>query len=124
MSEHTATPPGWPEEVPPPAAPEFRERAVLWLLDQAPPEFRSHLVFRRHPAALAFAVSCYVDGALEASRRAYSGARRTLAGELDPAGVDEVLRALEFEGVRLRILQRELELVTEALAGRRWAKKL
>ena len=51
----------------------FRERAVLWLLDQAPPEFRNHLVFRRHPAALAFAVSCYVDRALEASRRAYSG---------------------------------------------------
>lgn len=117
-------PPGWPDGVPPPDAPDFVERAVLWLLDNAPPEFRSHAVFRRHPMALVFAVGHYTDGALTASREAYASARRTLSESLDAAAVAEVLRALEFEGVRLVRLQREVDLVGDALAGRRWVQRL
>lgn len=94
------------------------------MLDQAPPEFRSHAVFRDHPSALAFAVGHYVSAALTASRAAYADCRRTLAGSLSPPEVDAVLRALEFEGVRLVRLEREVGLVAEALAGRRWVERL
>jgi hypothetical protein len=110
--------------VPPPDAQDFAARAVLWLLDEAPPEFRSHTVFRDYPAALAFAVGHYVAGALAASREAYADCRRTLAGTLAPPEVEAVLRALEFEGVRLVRVQREVGLVAEALAGRRWVERL
>ena len=117
-------PPGWPDGVPPPDAPDFVDRAVLWLFDNAPPEFRSHAVFRRHPEALVFAVGHYTDGALGASREAYASTRRQLSASLDPTAVGEVLGALEFEGVRLVRLQREVALVAEAFAGRRWSQRL
>ncbi|TXH45003.1 MAG: hypothetical protein E6Q90_02335 [Actinobacteria bacterium] len=119
-----ATPPGWPAQVPPPEAPQFSERAVLWLLDAAPPEFRAHDVFRHQPLVLAWTVGQYLEGALQASRRAYAGTRREFADQLPPEGVDAALRALEFEGVRLRRLAREVELVYEALQGRRWRHRL
>jgi hypothetical protein len=117
-------PPGWPAALPPPYVPEFADRVVGWLLDLAPSEFRGHEVFRRHPLVLAWAVSAYVTGALQASREAYAAARRELAPAVGPGTVDEVLRALEFEGLRLRRLQREVELVAEALQGRRWQARL
>ncbi len=97
---------------------------MLWLLDNAPPEFRLHPVFRHHPSALAFAVEHYAAGALQSSREAYASCRRELSGDLDPTAVDEVLRALEFEGVRLARLVREIRLVSEALGGRRWVERL
>ncbi|MDQ1249488.1 MAG: hypothetical protein QG597_3863 [Actinomycetota bacterium] len=122
MSE--TAPPGWPRVVPPPAAPQFVDRAVLWLLDNAPPEFRGHEVFRKYPTTLAYTVAHYVEGALNASREAYAGARRTLGPDVGVEPVEEVLRALEFEGVRLRTLAREVDLVAEALAGRRWVARL
>ncbi len=120
----TAVPTGWPAELPPPAAAEFETVAVGWLLDNAPPEFRGHAVFRRHPLALAMVVQHYAAGALAASREAYAGVRRELGEVLSPQTVTEVLTALEYEGVRLARLNRELALVTAALEGRRWVPRL
>ncbi len=120
----TATPAGWPDRLPPPEAEEFPAAAVAWLLDNAPPEFRSHSVFRRRPVALARVVAHYTEGALGASREAYSGVRRELGEWLDPTGVTEVLTALEHEGVRLARVTREVALVEEALKGRRWVPRL
>jgi hypothetical protein len=97
---------------------------VGWLLDLAPPEFRSHEVFRRHPLVLAWAVQHYVDAALEASRAAYASARADLAAAMPPEVVTETLRALEFEGVRLAAVQRQVAMVGEALAGATWRPRL
>jgi hypothetical protein len=49
-------PHGWPDDVRPPGSEEFEESAVAWLLDVLPPDYRRHLVLRRHPAALASVV--------------------------------------------------------------------
>ena len=46
-------PPGWPEEVRPPGAPDWERTAVGWLYDLVPPEYRSHEVLRRYPVLLA-----------------------------------------------------------------------
>ena len=97
---------------------------VGWLLDQAPAEFRSHSVFRSHPRILTWAVAHYADGALQASRAAYASARAELAAHESPESVAATLRALEFEGVRLRSLQRHLELIGQALAGASWRTRL
>lgn len=97
---------------------------VGWLLDLAPPEFRGHEVFRRHPAVLAWAVQHYTDASLAASRAAYASARADLAGSVSPEVVAETLRALEFEGVRLASAQRQVRLVGEALAGAAWRPRL
>ena len=97
---------------------------VSWLLDLAPPEFRGHEVFRRHPQILAWAVQHYVDAALVASRAAYASARADLAAAVAPEAVDETLRALEFEGVRLAAAQRQVGLVIQALQGATWRPRL
>lgn len=120
----SAVPTGWPAELAPPESDDFEADAVGWLLDNAPPEFRAHPVFRRHPLALATVVQHYVAGALAASRQAYAGVRRELGEVLTPQTVTEVLTALEHEGVRLARLDRELGLVAAALEGRRWVPRL
>ena len=100
------------------------DRVAAWLLDLAPPEFRSHEVFRRHPLVLAWVVQHYVDAALDASRAAYASARAELASAVAPEVVSETLRALEFEGVRLATVQRQVAMVREALAGGTWRPRL
>ena len=46
-------PPGWPEEVRPPGAPDWERTAVAWLFDLCPPDYRAHEVLRRYPVLLA-----------------------------------------------------------------------
>lgn len=117
-------PPGWPSGLPPPGTEAFTDRVVGWLLDLAPPEFRSHEVFRRYPPVLAWAVQHYVAAALEASRAAYASARSDLGEMVPPEAVSATLRALEFEGVRLAAAQRQVGLVAQALAGTAWRPRL
>jgi hypothetical protein len=79
-------------------------------------------VWAVHPRALAFRVSCDLDARIEGARLAYARARTALAGTgIDP---DRVLQALESEAADLQRLQREVEMVAEALAGRRWQARL
>ena len=117
-------PPGWPQELPPPESAEFAPRAVLWLLDNAPPEFRGHDVFRRQPLVLAWLVTEYLDGAIGALRTSYARVRAEFAAELEPTALDAVLRAVEIEGVRLGRVRREVDMVAQALAGRVWKPRL
>lgn len=117
-------PPGWPQGLPPPGTEAFADRVVGWLLDLAPPEFRAHEVFRRHPQVLAWAVQHYVAAALDASRAAYASARSDLADAVTPEAVTATLRALEFEGVRLAAAQRQVGLVADAIAGTSWRPRL
>ena len=42
-------PPGWPAQVPPPGVYGWEQRAVAWLLDLCPHEYRGYPVLQRHP---------------------------------------------------------------------------
>lgn len=120
----SVAPPGWPAAVPPPDHPGFERRAVAWLLDAGPPEYRLVGALVAHPPALARVVAHHVDATVEGLRRTYAGTRRELGDVLTPDEVADVLAALEREGARLTALQREVALVEEALRGRRWRPRL
>ena len=119
-----AAPTGWPAALPPPASDDFGEAVVGWLLDVCPPEYRRHLVLRRHPVVLARFATHHVSASLAGARAAYAGARRELGDLVGADVVSAALLALEQEGARLAALEREVGLVEEALRGRRWAPKL
>ncbi len=101
---------------------DFPESASRWLWDIANIPRTTTSLWARHPRALAFRVSCDLDARVEWARLAYARARTALAGTgVDP---DEALQALEAEAAELQRLQREVEMVAEALAGRRWRARL
>jgi hypothetical protein len=117
-------PPGWPAQVPPPDAPEFPRKAVAWLLDLCPPDYRGHDVLKRHPAILARFAAHHVAATLIGTREAYSRARAELRDVAPPEAIAAALRALEHEGIHLVGAQREIALVEEALRGKRWRPQL
>ncbi len=117
-------PPGWPPAVPPPEVEGWQVPAVSWLLDHCPADYRGYAAWRRHPAALAWVTEHHIEAQLVAMRRAYRGARVDLADLLPASGVEEVLGALEAEGMRLRAAHRAAQLVHEALRGRRFVPRL
>lgn len=121
----TPVPPGWPRTVPPPGAPGFVDRAVGWLLDVCPPEYREHQVLLRHPPVLAWLAVRHVRAQAEANTTALAQAR----AELGPRGTDlrtveETLEVLHSEGTRLRAAARACELLAGALQGARWVPRL
>ena len=72
-------PPGWPEAVRPPGAPDWETTATAFLLDCCPPDYRSHLVLRRHPVVLARFAAEHVEAQLRAAKDGLAGVRATLA---------------------------------------------
>lgn len=101
---------------------EFAESATRWLWDVSSVDRSAASVWGRHPQALAFRVACDIEARIHGARLAYARARTALA----ESGVDaeEVLRQIEAEGAELQRLQREVAMVGEALAGRRWQARL
>ena len=110
-------PPGWPEEVPPPGAPDWERRAVGWLLDLCPPDFRGYDVLLRHPAVLARFAARYVAAALDATRAGLAAARTELAPLLGPDGLPAAIDAYEREEARLTRAARAIPLVERAVKG-------
>jgi hypothetical protein len=117
-------PPGWPRDVPPPDADEWRSRAVGWLLDLCPADYRGHPVLARHPVALARLAAHHVEAGLEAQRRARATARERLGDLLPPGAMDEVLEVLDVEQARLLAARRGVDLVETALRGQRFVPRL
>lgn len=117
-------PAGWPRELPDPEDPEFPGRATQWLLDSCPPGYRDHKVLRRYPLILARLARHHAAGNLAAAREAYAGARRELVGDVPPEAVEDALAALAREGAHLARVVGELDLVEQALAGKRWRPKM
>ena len=117
-------PPGWPAEVHPPESEAFERTAVAWLLDHCPPEFRGYPVLRRQPVVMARFTAHHVDGALGASRAGYRSARTELRDAVSPEVVAEALEAWETEGSRLLALSRAVDLVEQALRGKRFVPRL
>ena len=117
-------PPGWPQHVPPPGAEDWQARAVAWLLDQAPPEYRGYPPVRHHPLLLVWLVAHHVDAQQEAVRRATGTARRDLSAHLPPETAPQVFAVLDAEQLRLRRLARSVDLLRQAMTGRRFVPRL
>ena len=120
----SVTPAGWPKDLPPPESDEFDERVVPWLLDRAPPGFRTAPSLRTHPTALGLLVLHTATGEVEALRAAYASARRELSHLLPPAQLDGVLADIEAQGAASVETRRQVDLVISALAGARWRERL
>ena len=117
-------PPGWPEEVPPPDAPEWQRRAVGWLFDLCPPDYRAYEVLRRYPVVLARFAAGHVGAAVVAADRGLATARDELAALVPVEALDAALSAYEREAARLRRTACAVELVEQALRGTRFTPKL
>jgi hypothetical protein len=117
-------PPGWPEQVRPPDAPDWERSATAWLLDLCPPDYRAHEVLLRHPVVLARFAHHHVQAGIEAARRGLSTVRDELSNVADPETVAAAVSAYEREGARLVRTQRAVGLVEEALRGGRFRARL
>lgn len=118
------TPPGWPDEVLPPHAPDWERTAVAWLFDLCPPDYRAHDVLRRHPVVLARFAAGHVESGVEAARAGLRTVRRDLAELVGSAVVEAAIGAYDREGRRLVETGREVALVAAALRGERFIPRL
>jgi hypothetical protein len=126
---HTAgvgasVPPGWPEEVRPPGAPDWERSAVTWLFDLVPPDYRAHEVLRRYPVLLARMAGDHVGAGLEAARAGWRTVRVDLADHLPPDALEAAVAAYEREGARLAAAARGVTVVAGALRGEVWVPRL
>ncbi len=117
-------PPGWPEQVRPPGAPDWEATATAFLLDCCPADYRSHLVLRRHPVVLARFAAEYVEGQLESSKAGLAGVRTSLVDYVPTQVVQAAADAWQAETARLVRVRRAVALVEEALRGRVFIRKL
>jgi hypothetical protein len=119
-----AVPPGWPEAVRPPGAPDWERTAVAWLFDLVPPDYRAHEVLRRYPVLLARFAADHVAAGLEAARAGWRTVRVDLADALPAEAIEAAMTAYEREGTRLAAAARGVEVVAGALRGERWVPRL
>ena len=117
-------PPGWPEQVRPPGAPDWERTAVAWLFDLVPPDYRAHEVLRRYPVLLARFAADHVAAGLEAARKGWRTVRVELADQLPADAIEAAMTAYEREGARLAAAARGVEVVAGALRGERWVPRL
>ncbi|HRW17828.1 MAG TPA: hypothetical protein P5181_03180 [Dermatophilaceae bacterium] len=122
MNAHV--PPGWPDLVPPAHSPGWEHRAVEWLLDHCPADYRRYAGWRRHPVALAWLAQRHIGGQIEVMRQAYREARVEIGPLVTPEALAEVMTAIEAEGLRLVAARRAAELLHEALQGRVFIPRL
>lgn len=117
-------PPGWPEQVPPPAVEDWEQAAVSWLLDCCPADYRSYPVLRRHPVVLARFAAEFVEGQIRSTRSALGEARPSLFDQVEPRVLDSAVDMLQAEEARLVRRRRAVALVEEALRGKVFIRKL
>ena len=122
--ERVVVPPGWPAEVAPPGTPGWERSATGWLFDLCPPDYRAHEVLRRHPVVLARFAVHHVQAGIEAARTVPSPCRADLRDVADPETVAAAVAAYEREGARLLAAARAVDLVEQALRGRRFVARL
>ncbi len=117
-------PPGWPDEVRPPGAPDWERTAVAWLFDLVPPDYRAQEVLRRYPVLLARFAADHVAAGLAAARVGWRTVRVELADHLPVEAIEAAVKAYEREGARLAAAARGVEVVAGALRGERWIPRL
>jgi hypothetical protein len=94
------------------------------LLDLCPPDYRGHPVLARHPLALVHLAAAHVEAGLNAIRQSRSSARTELSAALDTPALAELFETMDVEEVRLIAARRGVQLVGEALRGRRHVPRL
>lgn len=117
-------PVGWPRDLPPADTTGFGESVSAWLLDRGPGEWRSHPVLRRHPRALSALLITHLETHLDGLRRHYGSVRRDMSEVVPAADIPDLLAAIEADGAQTAETLRQVRLVDEALAGRRWQRRL
>lgn len=117
-------PPGWPESVLPPQAPDWERSAIGWLLDLCPAEYRAYDVLRKHPVVLARFATGHVGSAVEAARNGIRTARAELRDLVPGEAVEAAIAAYEREGRRLVQVGRQIALVDAAMRGERHVPRL
>ena len=110
--------------MPDPGGPGWEPRAVAWLFDQCPPDYRGYDVFRRHPVVLAHVAKGCLAAAVDAAENGIRTARHDLHGVVPPETVDAAVAAYEHERHRLRAASAGADLIWRALRGERWTPKL
>jgi hypothetical protein len=101
--------------VAPPGSAGWGHTARSWLLDQAPPEYRSYPALTGQPHALTLLVQAHLEAGLAATRRSRGQVRVLLAEKLTPEAIGALLEVLDREEVRLLAAIRATALVAEAL---------
>ncbi|WP_425309336.1 hypothetical protein AADG42_11360 [Ammonicoccus fulvus] len=117
-------PPGWPESVRPPGAPDWEATAVAWLLDCCPADFRGYPVLRRHPVVLAGFAAQFVEGQYRASKVGLAGVRASLDDQVPPHVVESAAEAWQEQAAQLVRVRRAVALVEEALRGKIFIRRL
>lgn len=117
-------PPGWPETVFPPGAPDWEKTATAFLLDCCPADYRSYPVLRRHPVVLAQFAGTYVESQLRASKEGLARVRAGLEDMVSGSVVEEAVTAWQEQTARLTRVRRSVALVEEALRGKIFIRKL
>ncbi|MCW2623164.1 MAG: hypothetical protein JWL64_2766 [Frankiales bacterium] len=119
-----SVPPGWPEQVRPPDAPDWERSAITWLFDLCPPDYRAHDVLVRHPVVLARFAREHVESAVGAARQGLRTVRRDLVDAVGTEVVEAAIAAYDREGRRLVAAGRQIALVEAALRGERYVPRL
>ena len=117
-------PPGWPAEVPPAGTPDWQRRALSWLYDACPPDYRGYDVLRRYPVVLARFAAWHTDAAVAAAHGGLAAVRAELRGSVPVEVMEEVVAVLEAEIARLRSLRRSIDAIERGLRGERWVPRL
>ena len=115
-------PPGWPVEVLPPGVEGWEDSATAYLLDGGPPVWRPSWRRPAIPVVLARLAAEHASAQVAAARAAWRD-RPELTGDLPVDAATEVQALPECKGPRLAARARAVELVGEALCGRRWAPR-
>lgn len=119
-----AAPSGWPAEIPDPGVGDWEIRAVAWLFDQCPADYRGYDVLRRHPVVLAHVAKASLAAAVDAAESGMRTVRHDLRSLVAPETVDAAVAAYEHERHRLRSASVAADLIWRALRGERWAARL
>ena len=123
-TDRAYAPPGWPDRVRPPGAPEWEASATAYLLDCCPADFRAYRVLRNHPVVLAQFARHFVEGQGQATQDGLAAARTGLRDFVDATVLEEATQAWLEQAARLARTRRAVALIEEALRGRTFVPKM
>lgn len=124
MTSPIYTPPGWPERVRPPGAPDWEATAIAFLLDCCPADFRAYPLLRNHPVVLARFAAQFVEGQYHSTQQGLACARISLIDYVSAEVVESATQAWLEQSAQLVRVRRAVALVEEALRGKIFVRRL
>ncbi len=116
-TRHGYLPPAWPRQVGHPDDEHFARRALAWLLDLAPAQYRDHTVLRAQPLALARLTTHSLAARGRGAEVTISRLRDELTDALPTSALDEVFDVLAAEREHCRLALVQVRLVEHVLRG-------